>query len=334
MSDTVDEFWDHRPVPPASEEGELMVCSADGKGVPICSGVKEAAIDNHQPEKGPKPNRKKMALLGATYTVNPFPRKPEEIVESLFRSPDEKVSHNRKKPKPQHKRVRASLSRCESGTSKPDVEKIFGWMNHEINSRNSSHEKPLILLMDGQESLWQAAEEYLPQETCQILDLLHVTPRLWKAAKIFYPGNYRTILSFIKKRVLSILQGKTLSVVRGLRWLGSHRKIKGSKKQELERICKYFEKNEHRMRYHEYLAAGYPIATGVIEGACRHLVKDRLERAGMRWVLKGAQAMLHVRSVYISGLWDKFTAFRIQKETERLYPYLTLDQCINYPVAA
>ncbi len=177
-------------------------------------------------------------------------------------------------------------------------------------------------------------EEYLPGETSQILDLLHVTSRLWKAAKIFHPGNDAATLSFIKKRVLSILQGKTLSVVRGLRWLRSRHKIKGSKKQVLEGICKYFEKNAHRMRYHEYLAAGYPIATGVIEGACRHLVKDRLERAGMRWVLKGAQAMLHVRSVYISGLWDEFTKFRIKKETERLYPYVKLKETINYPVAA
>ena len=70
----------------------------------------------------------------------------------------------------------------------------------------------------------------------------------------------------------------------------------------------------------EYLEAGYPIATGVIEGACRHLVKDRLERAGMRWVLQGAQSMLHLRSVHLSGLWDEFTAYRIQRERQRLYP--------------
>ncbi len=235
MALVTDEFWDSQPVPLASEEGELMVCSADGKGVPICTGVKEVAIDDHQPEKGPKPNRKKMALLGATYTVDPFPREPEQIVESLFRSPDEKVYHSSQRPKPQHKRVLASLSRCESGTTKPDVEKIFGWMRHETNTRNSSHKKPMIVLMDGQESLWQAAEEYLPGNTFQVLDLLHVTPRLWKAAKIFHPGDYETTLSFIKKRILSILQGKTLSVVHGLRWMGSHHKIKGSKKQELEK---------------------------------------------------------------------------------------------------
>ena len=75
------------------------------------------------------------------------------------------------------------------------------------------------------------------------------------------------------------------------------------------------ERNAHRMRYDEYLAAGYPIASGVIEGACRHLVKDRMERAGMRWVLSGAQPMINLRSIPISGLWDEFIAYRIQKET-------------------
>ena len=73
------------------------------------------------------------------------------------------------------------------------------------------------------------------------------------------------------------------------------------------------------MHYDEYLAAGYPIATGVIEGACRHLVKDRLERAGMRWILPGAQSMLHLRSVQLSGLWDEFTGYRIKREGQRLY---------------
>src|SRR5436305_6305060 len=82
--------------------------------------------------------------------------------------------------------------------------------------------------------------------------------------------------------------------------------------------------NLERMRYNEYLAAGYPIASGAIEGACRHLVKDRMERAGMHWVVEGAQAMLDVRSVYISGLWDEYQEYRIDRETSRLYPHRAL----------
>ena len=78
------------------------------------------------------------------------------------------------------------------------------------------------------------------------------------------------------------------------------------------------------MRYDAYLAAGYPIASGVIEGACRHLVKDRMERAGMHWTIPGAQAMLEVRSVFLGGQWDEFQTYRIKCETQRLYPYREL----------
>jgi hypothetical protein len=68
------------------------------------------------------------------------------------------------------------------------------------------------------------------------------------------------------------------------------------------------------MAYNEYLQAGYPIASGVIEGACRHVVKDRMERSGMRWILDGAQAMLGLRCIHLSGSWDEFIRFRIKRE--------------------
>jgi hypothetical protein len=74
------------------------------------------------------------------------------------------------------------------------------------------------------------------------------------------------------------------------------------------------------MAYNEYLQAGYPIASGGIEGACRHVVKDRMERSGMRWILNGVQAMLGLRCIHLSGSWEAFTRFRIKRETERLYP--------------
>ena len=110
--------------------------------------------------------------------------------------------------------------------------------------------------------------------------------------------------------------------------------LRGKKREKLDKICGYFEANQDRMHYDQYLAEGYPIATGVIEGACRHLVKDRMERAGMRWSLEGAQTMLDLRSIHISGQWDEFTAHRIRKETERLYPHLHRHARRRLPFAA
>lgn len=166
-----------------------------------------------------------------------------------------------------------------------------------------------------------------------VLDLLHVTPRLWDAAALFYPRGSREAKKFVRERVLRILQGEVQAVVRGLRRMGTQR-LSGKKRADLEKICNYFEKNRERMRYDEYLAAGYPIASGVIEGACRHIVKDRLERTGMNWVVAGAQAMLDLRCIFLCDKWDEFIAYRIEKETERLYPYRDTLEPTPWSVAA
>ena len=97
-------------------------------------------------------------------------------------------------------------------------------------------------------------------------------------------------------------------------------RLTGKSAKDLHRICGYLEKNADRMRYDEYLRRGYPIASGVIEGACRHLVKDRMERSGMRWTLEGARSMLHVRATFQSDHWSTFLEHRIAHEVPRTHP--------------
>lgn len=317
MASGVAEFWDAQPPPPAREDGELVVATADSKGVPIRRPAAEAAIEGHRRKKGPKPNRKKMATLGAVYTIERYRRTPEQIVEALFQDPQDKPAEKGKRPEPQHKRVRASLARSPDGRTEPAIEAVFGWMGAEIRARDPDNDLPLPCLMDGQGALWEAANRYLPQDNLvPILDLLHVTPRLWRVAYLFYPERSQAAVDFVRDRVLRLLKGEVRSVIRGLRRMGYHRRPTGEETRKLDKICGYFEANENRMRDYEYLAEGYPIATGVIEGACRHLVKDRMERAGMRWSPEGAPAMLDLRSIHISGQWDEFTAHRIRKETD------------------
>ena len=155
-------------------------------------------------------------------------------------------------------------------------------------------------------------------------DLLHVTPRLWQAAHVFHEEGGPETEEFVRDRLLRVLQGEAAGVIRGLREMATKRGLKGAKKQTIRTVCAYLEANRERMRYDEYLKAGYPIATGVVEGACRHLIKDRMERAGMHWTVGGAQAMLDVRSIHVSGLWEAYQQYRIERETERLYPHRTL----------
>lgn len=322
-AETVPAYRKAKRRPQPSEEGAYLVISADGKGIPICRAVGEPAIVGHARSRGPKPDRKKMAIVGSIYTVDAVPRSAEEVVESLFRLPHARSEGTRTpRAKPLHKQVRAALTREHGGVVVNATEEIIGWLAAQAQQRTPKGDQKTVVIMDGQLSLWEAIDRHFPSEDrIEILDLLHVTPRLWEAAHLFHPGGSEAGLEFVRDRVLRILQGEAGTVIGGLRQMGTKARFKGARAERLEKICRYLKKNQSRMRYDLYLAAGYPIASGVIEGACRHFVKDRMERAGMRWTVDRAQAMLDLRSTYLNGDWDEFTAFRIKRETERLYPH-------------
>ena len=119
-------------------------------------------------------------------------------------------------------------------------------------------------------------------------------------------------------------EGEVGYVIGGLKQMATKQGLRGSKARQLSDVLGYLENNRCFMHYDEYLAAGYPIGSGVAEGACRHLVKDRMERTGMRWRIDGAQAMLDLRAVYLNDDWDAFQNHRIQQARRRLYPYLRM----------
>ena len=324
MAEDVVDYWDGQEAPPPKEEGEVVVATADFKGIPMKRGgaVPEQAGKPYGDKEEEAPEGKKqMALVGGVYTIDRYARCPQEVLEALFRDRDKAKVHPRR-PAPCHKWLRTSLERDEKGTTQPALAEIFGWIDCQIENRDPEGGKPVVALMDGQGSLWDAATRYIEvQPTIEILDLLHVTPRIWEAANLFYSKTSSERLLFVKKRVARILDGEVEAVVLGLRSIATRRRLGPKRREKLDRICGYLEHNAHRMRYDEYLAAGYPIATGVIEGACRHLVKDRLERSGMRWVPEGAQAMLDLRCVRTAGLWEQFQDFRRAREQDRLYPF-------------
>jgi hypothetical protein len=340
MAQAVEAFQMSQPVPPAKEEGEIFVQTADGKGVPIRRPADAPPIVGHQHRSGPKPDRKRMATLGAVYSIDRLVRTPEEVVESLFRDPSRAPTEGWSRPEtprphPRHKRMRALLDHIDgNGDEVGGRAAVFGWISDEMATRHVGSRKPIVCIMDGEESLWNMRDvfqEELPMT--DILDLLHVTPRLWKAAFLFHPRTGGRAEKFVRERLLRILRGEVDAVVRGLRRMGSTT-LRGEKLRQLRTICRYFEHNRQRMRYHEYLARGYPIASGVIEGACRNVVKDRLERTGMNWTIPGAQAMLDLRCIYLTEQWEQFNHFRIAQETQRLYPYRDTLHALSWDVAA
>ena len=331
----VEPFRRSLPVPPAAEEGELLVQSADGKGVPMRRPADAPPIRVHDRKRGPKEGRKKMAIVGTAYTVGRYVRTPEQVLEALFRAP-EQPRPEAARPRPCHKRVCARLNDYTDpqGVRHDGLVEVFWWLAEQRRDRDPGQSREVVNVMDGEESLWEAQALFQGQRaTVDILDLLHVTPRLWQAARLFYAPDSAAALALVRARVLRILRGEVGAVVRGLRQMGSKRGLRGSQAKELATICKYLEKNRERMRYDEYLAKGYPIASGVIEGACRHYVKDRMERTGMSWVQAGAQAMLELRSTALNGDWDEFMRFRRKGETERLYPHRHTLEAVSWPMA-
>jgi hypothetical protein len=320
MARDVADFRDLQAPPPAAEEGQLVVVSADGKGV-IIRGQGSKTVCGGERPAGQRANQKRMATVAAVYTVDRYPRTADDVVAALFRDEGYEAAP---RPGPCHKRVWASMPQ-EGPAPRSSIAVVFDWVWWEFARRNPQLRRPTICLCDGQEALWQACAEAVPDpDRIDILDLLHVTPRLWLAAKTLYGAKSSRVLPFVRRRVTQILEGKVATVIGALRRRAKERRLPAASRKVLGRINGYFHKHRDRMRYDEYLREGYPIASGVIEGACRHLIKDRMERAGMHWTVAGAQAMLDLRSMWISGQWETFQQERIGRETDRLYPHRNL----------
>lgn len=322
-----DPFLENVPVPPPAEEGAILVTTADGKGVPLVrADAEQVPVFEHKE----RPGNRRMATLGCVYTVDPYLRTPEQIVAALFR--DDTVGQPAARPEACHKHYRAYFADAGSAGADalPSAYRTWTWLAEEATARGQPGQ-PLVRLMDGQASLWDASDACLEDLVSQrqtagelpivdILDIIHVSGYVWKAAKAFYAHKEHQE-AFAQDRLLRILRGEVSGVITGLRRMASERGLRGPALKDVRTTCNYFANNAARMRYDEYLRAGYPIASGVIEGACRHVIKDRMEHGGMRWTLEGAQAMLDVRCVCASSEWETFGSWRQAEQAKRVHPF-------------
>jgi hypothetical protein len=300
-------------VPPPEQEGSLLVVTADGKGVPMRRPPQDGPKPHHRRSKGEKANKKQMACVGAVYSIEPFVRRAEDIIDEVLR--DQKA---RERPGPQHKHVWAEMTREVGGIEVPAKEGLFCHLYAELTARNLGQDRPVVCLLDGERALWDAQEVYFP-EAVGILDLFHVLERLWAVAHCFHTEGSDEAKQFVEYRLRDLLQGRVGYVISGLRKRLRAGRLSGQRREVVRSAVEYLANNRGHMRYDEYLAAGYPIGSGVAEGACRHLVKDRMEQTGMRWTVEGAQAMLHVRALYLNGQWEEFLEYRTEREQTRLY---------------
>jgi hypothetical protein len=335
--------------PDPAKEGAILVASEDNKGVPMARparGADRPPAGAHR-KKGEKANQKQMACIGCVYTVRPHVRTPAELISALFRDPpaprepgaadaaDGGPGDPPAAPQARQKRYWAELTREVAGRVVRAQGQVFRHMAADVALRRKPGQV-LVHLSDGQRSLETDRLKYLPTDdrTVDVLDLMHVLPRLWEAAHLFHPEGSDAATAFVRERLPHLLNGCGADLIADLRRTGAAHRLRGAGAMRLRKACGFLEANLHRMNYDEYLRAGYPIATGVIEGACRHLVKDRMERAGMRWKVPGASAMLQLRAISASGDWDAFQASRIEQENLRLYPHKAVVEATPWPIAA
>ena len=178
-----------------------------------------------------------------------------------------------------------------------------------------------IALCDGCKALQTRLAKYFP-DFIQILDFIHASEYLWKVANALFGETNEQRFEWMRSHTLQLLSGQTQLLITEFHSLATQPKISQSKRTQLLKTANYFERNLPFMDYPTYLSNGWPIASGVIEGACRHFVKDRCELSGMRWLQSGAENLLRLRAVAENNDWDDYHVYRKLQRHQRLYASL------------
>lgn len=316
-----DLFYQNRRTSPADvfQKGSVVVITSDGKGVvmrkeDLRETTRRAAERSTRKlktrlTKGEKSNSKRMATVASVYTVPPYVRKPEDVAGGLA------PQHNpTKEPraKIENKRVWASLEKSP--------EEVLQEAFEEAVHRDPTQEKNWVAVVDGNKHQLRLLKKLARRHGVDltiVLDLIHVLEYLWKAAAAFHDETSLERENWVQERFLQILKGNSSHVAAGMRRSATRREFSTEKRKAVDTCADYLLTYKAHLKYDIYLAAGLPIATGVIEGACRHLVKDRMDLTGARWSLSGAESVLQLRALRASNDFDEYWKFHEKCEHER-----------------
>lgn len=303
------------------QSGALLVLSVDGKGINMRpEGLREATrLAAEQRENQPcsplKPRKhakhaKRMATVAAVYGIEPYVRERQDIIRNLQGITD--VDERAKRPSPENKRVWASVAVSPT--------QVIGQAFDEGLKRDPGKQKRWVALVDGNETQLGALKNHANKHDITltiVLDLIHVIGYLWKAADVLAGDSQSKRHLWVKERLPRILQGKCVHVAAGMRRSATLGRLSDDARKPVDICANYLLKYKEYLRYDEFLADGLPIATGVIEGACRHLVQDRMGITGARWGLEGAEAVLRLRALHVSGDFDAYWQFHLEQERHR-----------------
>jgi hypothetical protein len=310
------------PAGAGEEEGSLppLAISADGKGVAMLPEARRRRT--RAPEQkvrtfekragtGEKKGCKRMAETGAVFDVA-VPGGPARTPEQVMRP--EGGTGRKKPPRAENRWYTCDITAGRDVT----IGKVFA----EADRRDPGHLRTWIALIDGdnyQLGLIQAQAAARGITLAIVIDFIHVLEYLWKAAWCFHPPRDPAMEDWVTVQGLDILHGRTADVIaRIARLAAEHPPRPGSEHAKIIRkTLSYLQNKQAFMDYPRALANGWPIATGVIEGACRHLVQDRMGITGARWGLQGAQAILWLRAINASGDTGAYWTWHIQQEHQR-----------------
>lgn len=316
-----DAFYEQRAAA-RDPKDDLLVISTDGKGIvmrteDLREGTRQAAQKKANKLEtrltpGEKSNRKRMAQVATVYSIAPFPRTARDVLHTL-RNADE-VSTRR--PRPTDKRVWASVDKGMAAV----IREAFD----EALRRDPDKERRWVVLVDGdpkQVRAVKAEARRVGVKVTLIADIVHVIEYIWDAARALFGGSNSKAERWVSDRLLALLSGRSGGdVAKTIRWWEARTKdLDASAHATIRKTCSYLaDRTRTRMLgYQEALRDGLPIATGVIEGACRHVVKDRMDRTGARWSLTGAEAVLRLRALRASKDFDAYWTFHLEQDRLR-----------------
>jgi hypothetical protein len=305
----VEEYYQQHEVVPAPVQDSILVATADGKGIPMTR--QDSPPAQARRSKGSQKTAKKEAMVTALYSVLPYVRDSQDILRALLPEAFDAPKPSTKRPRPSGKQTFGTLDGKTAALSH---------LAQQVAQRDTPQFVYRVALTDGADALQQQMLTHLPDFTL-VLDIIHVTEYLWDAANARWGETAPERVPWMAQALTWLLEDHLDDLLNHLDAQAPD--LTPTQHTTFARVSAYLRRNRPFMDYQRYLALGWPIGTGVVEGACRHLVKDRFEQAGMRWSRPGAQTMLDLRTVAFNGDWQAFQRFRREQSHRERYatPY-------------
>src|ERR1022692_4681890 len=309
-------------IPQPCTQGTLLIMSADCKGIVMRPGALRAATAKAAARlgkmrtrltAGEKPNRKRMAALVTVYDAEPAKRRPHDVIAP----PGGRHGSRPLRPGPK------ALAKWLAGSVRKDPADMIAAAFDEAEARDPGHLRTWVVLVDGAEhqlDLIRAEAARRGAAIHVIIDIIHVLEYLWGAAWSFHAAGDPAAGDWVAVKALTVLAGDSARAAQEITAEADAAALAGSQRTGADACVRYLGNKHDCLRYDQALAAGWPIATGVIEGACRHLIADRLSVGGARWGLDGAEAVLTLRAVISNDDFQEYWRFHLACEHQRLYP--------------